>query len=140
MAQVLNVEVLTPGKAVANVKATAVNLPGAFGYMTVLAGHAPLVSELEIGELSITKVEGGQKLNYFLSGGYIEVDHDRVIILADNVERPEEIDTGRAEEARKRAEERLMSKSGETDIDRALRAMKRAEGRLQFARGSGLKN
>lgn len=139
MATVLNVEVLTPGRAVANVKATAVNLPGSLGYMTVMAGHAPMVSELDIGELVITKVEGSQRLNYFLGGGYIEVDNDRVIILADNVEKPEEIDTKRAEVSKQRAQERLAAKDDTVDIDRALRSLKRAEGRLLFAKSSPLK-
>ena len=131
----MRVEVLTPGRPVATVKAHGVSLPGTLGYMGILPGHASLVSELDAGELHIDKVDGGENLHYFLSGGYVEVHADKVTVLADVIESHSQIDVKRAEAARDRALGRLAGNAGgPVDADRAQNALKRAEARLLFCK------
>lgn len=133
----LKVNILSPGKTVATVKAKHVLLPGILGYMGILPGHASLVAELGIGEI---KVEGDQletpdkTMFFFIAGGYVEVYQDEVTILADVIEKPEEIDLERAKKAEERAKKRL-SKENDTEnlnIDRARMALLRALARENF--------
>ena len=133
----LKVNILAPGKTVATVRAKHVQLPGSLGYMGILPGHASLVAELGIGEV---KVEGDQLntpdkvMYFFIAGGYVEVYEDEVTILADVVEKPEEMDIERAKKAQERAHKRL-SKENDTenlDIERARLALLRALARENF--------
>ena len=107
-------------------------IPAKNGYIGVLPGHAPLITELSIGE--ITYRSSGTTTHISLAWGFAEVLPDKVTILAESAERAEDIDVARAEEAKKRAEERLQG-AGKTDVDyqRALNALKRADCRLQVA-------
>ena len=129
----LQLEIVTPDRQVAHGTVDAVTIPGKNGYLGILPGHAPLLSELKTGELVYT---GGDFTHYVsVSWGFAEVLADRVIILAETAERAEEIDVERAARAMQRAEARLK-KFGDpaVDMDRARAALERATIRLQVAR------
>jgi F-type H+-transporting ATPase subunit epsilon len=131
MADTFQLEIVTPEKMVVRDVVEEMQIPGKNGYLGVLPGHAPLITELAVGEISYRK---GNETNYLaLAWGFAEVLPDRVVILAETAERPEEIDVKRAEESKRRAEERLKSGSTETDFTRAEDALQRAETRLQVA-------
>ncbi len=101
-------QIATPERVVFDAKAVeAITLPTRMGEITILPDHIPLVSTLVPGEVRV-KV-GGQEVTMAVSGGFIEVRGNRVVVLADTAERAEEIDEARAEEARSRAHE-LMSR------------------------------
>jgi F-type H+-transporting ATPase subunit epsilon len=107
---------------------------GAYGELGVLANHAPLMTALKPGPLRIQETIGGPEEILFVGGGFLEVLPDRVTVLADTAERAEEISIERAEEARKRAQEKLagtLTTSEEVEFQQAL-AM--AEARLRLAR------
>jgi F-type H+-transporting ATPase subunit epsilon len=107
-------------------------VPGLEGYFGVLPGHAPFLSTLGIGELTYRK--GREELHLAVAGGFCEVRNDKVIVLADTAERPEDIDRERAERARQRAEQRLAGRTPEEiDYTRAAAALARALTRLQVA-------
>ena len=122
--------VVTPVRQYLSESVTEVQLPGADGYLGVLPGHAPLITELGIGELTYRTV-GGQTGLLAVIRGFAEVLPDRVSVLAETAERAEEIDITRAKEALKRAQE-LIAKGGENvDWDRASAALQRALVRIQ---------
>jgi len=98
--------------------------PGVEGQLGILPHHAPLMTTLLPGELLIKK--GGEEFYLAISGGFIEVRPDRIIILADAAERVEEIDIARAEEAKRRAEERLAERVPGVDTTRAEAALRRS--------------
>ena len=106
--------------------------PGIEGELGILPHHAPLLTALQPGELRIKK--DGEEESMAVTGGFLEVRRDRVIILADAAERVEEIDIERAEAARRRAEERLRTRGEGVDVAGAEAAMKRALMRLKVAR------
>ena len=122
--------VVTPVRQYLSESVTEVQLPGADGYLGVLPGHAPLITELGIGELTY-RTTGGQTGLLAVIRGFAEVLPDRVSVLAETAERAEEIDINRAKEALKRAQE-LIAKGGENvDWDRASAALQRALVRIQ---------
>ena len=84
----------------------SVNAPGAEGYFSILVNHTPFVSSLKPGAIRVTR-ENGETLTFSTSGGFLMTDGKKVILLADAVERPEEIDVARAQSAKERAEKRL---------------------------------
>lgn len=102
------------------------------GEIGVLPGHIPLTVIVKPGILDITEVEGDKVAA--LHAGFAEILPDRVTILAEIIEWPEEIDEGRAQAAKERAEERLRSKTAETDVARAETALLRAVARIQALR------
>jgi F-type H+-transporting ATPase subunit epsilon len=107
---------------------------GADGELGVLARHAPLMTILKPGPLRIQEVYGGTEQVLFVGGGFLEVLPDRVTVLADVAEHADEISVERAEEARRRAQEKLagtLTTAEETEFQNAL-AM--AEARLRLAR------
>jgi F-type H+-transporting ATPase subunit epsilon len=125
----LQVEIVTAERIVFTGEATAVVAPGSEGQLGILPFHAPLMTSLAPGELVVRNEN--QETVMAVSGGFIEVRPDRVIILADQAERAEEIDIERAEAARKRAEERVGRE--EFDTARTEAALRRALIRLQVA-------
>lgn len=129
----IEVKLLSPTAPLATVKAKGLSVPGILGYMEILPGHASLVSEIGVGVLSIEGPESsGDPLIYFVHDGYIQVDADKVTVLADVVEKVDQIDRARAEKARDRAIERLTTRELRFDLGRAQRALQRAHGRLAF--------
>jgi F-type H+-transporting ATPase subunit epsilon len=126
-------ELATPARMLVSVEADEVVAPGVEGYFGVLPGHAAMLTTLKPGE--VTYRSGQTEHHLAVLGGFAEVRADRVIILAENAERPEEIDRARAERARQRAEMRLQGRSPdglveEIDFARALEALARALTRL----------
>ena len=97
-----------------------------------LYNHAPLLSSLEIGEVKITE-ENGTEFQYAISGGFVEVRENQVILLAETAERTDEIDAERAKAARDRAVKRIAERRSDTDIERARLALYRALNRLKIA-------
>jgi F-type H+-transporting ATPase subunit epsilon len=129
----LLLEIATPTRLLVSETVDEVVAPGIEGYFGVLPGHAPFLSTLGIGEL--TYRIGREEYHLALAGGFAEVRNDKVIILADAAERPEDVDRARAERARERAERRLAGRSDEGEIDytRALQALARSLTRLLVA-------
>jgi F-type H+-transporting ATPase subunit epsilon len=126
--------VVTPEKQVLRQTAKEVQLPGADGYLGILPGHAPLITELGIGELSYHDMGGKGSEQLAIISGFAEVLGDRVTVLAETAEFAEEIDIARAEAAKARAEKRLASGDANTDWDRATISLQRALIRIQLAR------
>ena len=126
-------EVITPDRVVySNDHVVSVVAPGVEGYLGALANRAPIVTELDIGEIDFRKPDGDW--DYIaVSGGFMEVFENHVTILAESAELYEEIDVARAERARDRAQERIASRPPDIDIDRAQAALKRALMRLHVA-------
>jgi F-type H+-transporting ATPase subunit epsilon len=135
MADTFEFEIVTPDKMVLKDVAEQMQIPAKNGYIGILPGHAPLITELAIGEISYT--EHGNTHYLAVAWGFAEVLPEKVTILAESAERPEDIDVTRAQEAKKRAEDRLHANGPELDYQRALNAVKRAEVRLQVAAHAG---
>jgi len=128
----LTLEIATPMRLVVSEQVDEVVAPGVEGYFGVLPGHAPFLTTLGIGEL--TYRVGPAEHHLALVGGFAEVRNDKVIVLADAAERPDEIDRARAERARERAEQRLSGRApDEVDFARAQAALMRALMRLHVA-------
>ncbi len=131
MAGTFSLEVATPERLVIREAATEAQIPAKNGYIGVLPGHAPLLSELGVGYASYVS-EG--RVSYFaLHGGFVEVLPDKVRVLARTVEKAEEIDVQRAEAAFRRAQEELSSPRVGVDPAVALEAMFRAQARIEAA-------
>ena len=126
--------VVTPEKQLLRQSAVEVQLPGAEGYLGILPGHAPLMTELGIGELSYHDSSGKESAHLAIIRGFAEVLPDRVTLLAETAEFAAEIDLARAEAARARAEKHLASGDPNIDWDRASVALQRAVIRIQVAR------
>ena len=133
MADTFQLEIATPERLLVQENVQEAQIPAANGMIGILPEHAPLLSELGTGELSYTSADGRRTI--VIAGGWVQVLHNHVRVLADRAERADEIDLARAESALKRAQERLnQSTGGNIDVGRALNAMKRAEARLAAAR------
>src|SRR5688572_9552599 len=132
MAETFELEIATLELAVVRARSREAQILTERGYVGILPGHAALLGQLGIGEL--TYVSDGQKRNLVIQGGFLEVVHDHVRVLADKAERPDEIDAKRAEAAMKRAADRLSRPDVGVDVARALNAMRRAQARLEAAK------
>jgi F-type H+-transporting ATPase subunit epsilon len=132
----IQLEIVTPDRQVVHESVSSVTIPGKNGYLGILPGHSPLLSELKVGEVVYTRDDTKHYLA--VSWGFAEVLPNRCIILVQSAERAEEIDLTRAERALERAEERLKNESDPTvDASRAREAYDRALARLQAARRAG---
>ena len=125
----LKLDIVTAEGVVYSDEVDVVVAPGIEGQLGILPHHAPLMTTLQPGELRVRK--SGEEFSLAISGGFLEVRPDRVIILADAAERAEEIDVRRAEEAKRRAEERLRQPTPEVDMAEAEAALHRALARLE---------
>ena len=128
--------IVTPERQLLRQTVVEVTLPGGDGCLGVLPGHAPLITELGIGELTYRAKNASEAGLLAIISGFAEVLGDRVTVLAEIAERPEEIDMARAEEAKKRAEQRLATASSDPNVDwgRAAIALQRSLIRIQVAR------
>jgi F-type H+-transporting ATPase subunit epsilon len=128
----IRLDIVTAEQSVYSEDVDMVIAPGIQGQLGILPHHAPLMTMLEPGELVVKK--GNEEFYMAVSGGFLEVRPDRVIVLADSAERAEEIDIERAEEAKRRAEKRLEEKyAPEVDTARAEAALRRSLIRLKIA-------
>jgi F-type H+-transporting ATPase subunit epsilon len=131
MADTFQLEIVTPEKRVVQTRAQEVQIPGKKGYLGILPDHAPLITELSVGEIIYREHSSEQRLA--VAWGFAEVLPDKVTILAETAERPSEIDVARARKAKERAEQRLSSGDPDVDVERALDSLQRAETRLDVA-------
>src|ERR1041385_8421105 len=128
----LQLDVITPERRLLSEQVDSVTLPGAGGELGILPGHTPLISELQTGLLSFAR--GAETRRLLVSGGFVEVNEDRVSVLADLAEFPEEVDAARARTEREEAERRLAAFTGTPEELNDLRAqLARADTRLQLA-------
>ncbi len=136
-ARALHVEVVTPDGQIFNGDVAMVVVPGIDGELGILARHQPLVTLLGVGETRVRDLDGSWE--YVATGiGYAQVLFDKVLVVVDHGELAGDIDVQRAEEAQRRARERLAEHGdpgaqAEADFFRAEQALKRAENRLQVA-------
>jgi F-type H+-transporting ATPase subunit epsilon len=131
MADSIELEVATPERLLVREQVEDVQVPGKEGYMGILPGHAPLLSQLGIGFLSYTI--GGRKRYLSIHGGFVEVLPDHVRVLAELAERAEEIDVERARRALQRAQEQMFNPALGVDPAAALEAIARAQARITAA-------
>ena len=135
MADTFQLEIVTLEKIVVKDDAQEMQIPGKNGYLGILPGHAPLVTELAVGEITYRKE--GYTHHLAVAWGFAEVLPDRVTVLAEIAERADEIDVQRAEKAKERAEQKLRSGDPEIDYDRAEASLRKAETRLEVAKKEG---
>ena len=127
-------EIVTAEGVVYSDEVDVVVAPGIEGQLAILPNHAPLMTMLQPGELMVRK--DGEEQSIFVSGGFLEVQGNKVTVLADTAERAEEIDTARAEEARLRAEQMITMPPSEADHARAQAELLRSLMRLRVAEKS----
>jgi F-type H+-transporting ATPase subunit epsilon len=132
MADTFQLEIVTPSRLLVKDVAEEAQIPGLSGYLGILPGHAPLITELAVGV--ITYKASGETHTLSVAWGFAEVLPDKVTILAETAERPQEIDVERAQKAKDRAEQRLKSSDPQVDYTRAEGALQRAETRLNVAK------
>jgi len=131
MADTFELEIVTPDKMVVKDTAEEMQIPGKNGYLGILPGHAPLISELAVGQISY---RNGSETHYLcVAWGFAEVLPDKVTILAETAERGEDVDCERAQKAKERAEKRLSSGDPEVDVERATSSLAKANNRLEAA-------
>jgi F-type H+-transporting ATPase subunit epsilon len=132
--EAIELTVVTPERQLLRETVVEVTIPGLDGQLGILPGHAPLITELGIGELSYRTATSSVPTSLAIIRGFAEVLPDRVTVLAETAERAGEIDLARAEAALARAGKRIGSQDPNIDWDRATIALKRAVIRVQVAR------
>ncbi len=132
MADTIELEIVTPERLVVKDHAEDIQIPGRSGYLGILPGHAPLITELAVGEISYTNAGNTTRLS--VAWGFAEVLPDKVTILAETAELAEDIDVPRAEAARDRAQQHLKQADQGTAYEEAAAALSRAEARLAVAK------
>ena len=127
----IELTIVTPERSLVRETVDELEIPGRDGYFGVLPGHAPLFSELKIGEVSYR--QGNQWTFLSVAWGFVEVLSNQVRVLAETAERANEIDVDRAKRAKERAEHLLAQRTDDIDYDRALVALERALVRIQVS-------
>jgi len=128
----LNLNIVTPSKQIFSGEIKSITVPGTVGNFQVLKGHAPIISTLEIG---VIKIELASETSFYATGGgTIEVKNNEILLLADSIEKCEDIDIERAKAAKERAQKRLEAKGEDKtiDVERAELALKKANNRLEI--------
>ena len=128
----LRLEILTAERSLFEGDVDAVTAPGVEGELGILPHHAALMTALQPGELRYRS--GADETQLAVTGGFMEVTANRVVVLADAAERVEEIDEARAEEAMRRAQQSIAERAEDVDLDQALQSLRRARVRLDVAR------
>ena len=134
MASTFLLDIVTPEKTVLSETVVSLQVPSVNGSLGVLAGHAPLMAELGVGECAI-RLPDGTDHQLVVAGGFLDVSRNKVTILANTAEFQHEIDVDRAEAALARARE-LMNSTENVDRAELAAAVRRAQARLRVARGS----
>jgi len=137
MADKLLFEIVTPERLAFSEEVDEVTLPGSVGEFGILPGHVPFLSSLQVGIVSTR--QDGREIYYAVSGGFIEVHEDHVIVLAETAERSDEIDVDRARTSKERAEKilREVQEEDESHFNRAELRLKRALTREEVSRMTG---
>lgn len=132
MADTLQLEIVTPDRQVVNDRAEEVQIPSKRGYLGVLPGHAPTITELDVGE--IVYRTAGRTERIAVAWGFAEILPNKVTILAESAERPQDIDIARATNAKVYGEQLLTEADTPEEVDRAMSHIRRAENRLTVAK------
>ena len=127
----LKLEIVSPERRVYDDEVDMVVVPGLNGQLGILPHHTPLISSLGVGELRIKK--GGSEESMLISGGFVEVRPDKVVVMADLAEHSDEIDEARAVEARKQAQQQLEQATTSVDLARVRAALQTALMRERIA-------
>lgn len=136
MADKLNIEIVTGERVVLkDENVDMVIVPGGAGMLGILPEHAPLITTLAYGELRIKK--GGSEQSILVYGGFMEVNDNKVLVLADTAERAEDVDVSRAEDARKRAEASIAGRQTTMELQEAQASLRRANLRLRVSQKRG---
>ena len=136
MAERLQLDLITPERQLLSETVDSVTVPGLNGELGILPGHTPLISQLQTGVLSYT--QGPTTTRLLVSGGFVEVNGDRVSVLADVAEYPEQVDVAQARAAREQAERALGNFVGsEEELDAVREQLDRSTTRLQLADSTG---
>jgi F-type H+-transporting ATPase subunit epsilon len=130
----IRLEIVTPDRFFFRGEVESVTVPALAGYLGILPGHAPLISELRIGIISYRTI-GKEEVRLFCSWGFVEVLPEAVSVLAEIVEKPEEIDIERARLKKVEAEKLLRSKDPGIDYEQAMLSLEKATARLEVASG-----
>jgi len=125
-------EIITPTKVIFNGDVSSFSAPGVMGGFQVLFNHAPMLAEISIGTLKLRE-PSGREVFFATSGGFVDVLNNHVVILAETVERHDEIDKSRAESARDRAKQKLIGKLTENESTETKSALDRAINRIRVA-------
>jgi F-type H+-transporting ATPase subunit epsilon len=131
MADSFQLEIVTPEKLVVRDNAEEAQIPGRNGYIGVLPGHAPLITELGSGQISYRS--NGQLYRFAMAWGFAEILPDKVTVLAETVERADEIEVSRAQQSLRNAEDLLKSAQTEDEFSAAMSKIQRAEARIDVA-------
>ena len=130
------VEIITPSKSAYKGQIKSITIPGTLGNFQVLFNHAPMLSTFEIGKIKLSDLND-KEIEYVTSGGTVEVNDNKILILADSAETSDEIDIERAKKSLERAKERLASRNkGDIDIMRAELSLQRAINRMKMVGAS----
>ncbi len=132
MAETFELEIVTPERLVVKDRAEQIQIPGRNGYLGILPGHAPLITELAVGEIEY--VNAGVSTRLSVAWGFAEVLSDKVTIIAESAELAEDIDVPRAEAARERALEHIKLADNGAAYEEAAQALAVAESRLAVAK------
>ena len=132
MNKLFDLEIITPIEVLFKAKVKHIRLPGTEGYLGILAGHAPLVTTLRIGEIKID-LENNETKYFANSGGIAEVFPNKTSVLVETAEEATQIDVERAISAKERAERRLADKVTETDIERDRQLLAKAINRIKIS-------
>ncbi|NHN33822.1 F0F1 ATP synthase subunit epsilon [Paenibacillus agricola] len=124
-------EIVTPERKVYAEQVDMISVKGTEGELGILPNHIPLVTALKVAPVIIK--QSGKQHYLAVNGGFLEVRKDKVVILAESAELPEQIDVIRANEAKTRAEQRLNSKQDAIDFKRAELALQRAMNRINVS-------
>ena len=131
MMKLLDIEIVTAEKTIFSGQASLIQIPGIEGELGILPSHAPIITELDPGEVLIKNEK--EVLSLVLSGGFVEVFNDKVTILADAAERTNEIDIEKTKEAIEKAEKIVESKGSDIDIQKALFVIRASKAQLRVA-------
>ena len=134
MAETFEIEIVTPERLVAKDHAEEIQVPGVSGYVGILPGHAPLITELDVGEINFRTSTGTEQM--VVAWGFAEVLPNKVTILAETAERANEVNVAKAEEDKRQAEEELRQATPETDTSATRAKLKLADLRLKLASGA----
>jgi len=125
-------QIVAPDRIVFSGQVTSFSAPGVEGGFQILFDHAPFLTALAVGEITI-KAPDGTDTRYATSGGFVEVRNNKVVAMVETAEQSGEIDVKRAQDSRDRAEERLRSSAGNVDYERARASLQRAMNRLRIS-------
>lgn len=131
----INLEIITPSRQAFKGIVKSLTVPGSLGSFQVLFNHAPLLSTFEIGKIKIVN-QTDEEIEFTTGGGTIEVIDNKILILADSLERKEEIDLERAKNSYQRAKNRLSNRNNDIDVLRAEASLQRAINRIKFVGGN----